>query len=52
MITNKSTCGLFKPHKKWKRNQTKLKSILSKSLYEDGLTRNLIKSYNKKFKFN
>jgi hypothetical protein len=25
MITNKSTCGLCKPHKKWKKNNEKKK---------------------------
>lgn len=28
MIKRKSTCGLCKPHKKWKRNDTKKKQLL------------------------
>lgn len=29
MIKRKSTCGLCKPHKKWKRNDTKEKQRIA-----------------------
>lgn len=47
MIVSKSTCGLCKPTKKIKRNNTKLKSVVKRALLEDGLTASLIKSYSK-----
>ena len=47
MIVSKSTCGLCKPTKKFKRNNTKLKSIIKRALAEDELTVNLIKSYSR-----
>lgn len=49
MIVSKSTCGLCKPTKKYKRNNTKLKSVIKRALLEDELTANLIKSYSKEF---
>lgn len=50
MITHKSTCGLCKPSKRWKRNNTKIKSILLKAMLNEDLSANLIKSYEKRFK--
>lgn len=47
MRVSKSTCGLCKPTKKWKKNNTKLKSIF---INTDELTANFIKSHFKKFK--
>lgn len=47
MIVSKSTCGLCKPTKRYKRNNTKLKSILKRALSDDELTVSLIKSYSK-----
>lgn len=47
MIVSKSTCGLCKPTKKFKRNNTKLKSIIISALIQDELTASLIKSYSK-----
>ncbi len=32
MIIKKSTCGLCKPTKKWKRNNTKTKQLLKKEI--------------------
>ena len=50
MIIHKSTCGLCKPDKKWKRNNTKIRGILLKAMLNEELYANLIKSYGKKFK--
>ena len=47
MIVSKSTCGLCKPTKKYKRNNTKLESVIKRALLEDVLTVSLIKSYSK-----
>ena len=47
MIISKSTCGLCKPTKKFKRNNTRLKSLFERALSEGELTGNLIKSYSK-----
>ena len=47
MIVSKSTCGLCKPTKKYKRNNTKLKGVISRALAEDELTASMIKSYSK-----
>lgn len=47
MIVSKSTCGLCKPTKKYKKDNTKLKSVIKRALLEDELTTNLIKSYSK-----
>lgn len=52
MIINKSTCGLCKPGKKVKRNNTKLKSIILRAILDDDLSVNLIKSYEKRFGYN
>ena len=46
MVFRKSTCGLCKPGKRYKRNNTKLKAILMGLSYED-LSVSLIKSYEK-----
>lgn len=32
MVRRKSTCGLCKPHKKWKQNDTKLKQRARKQI--------------------
>lgn len=48
MIVHKSTCGLCKPGKKFKRNNTKLKGIILKAISKDDLSVNLIKSYESK----
>ena len=32
MVKRKSTCGLCKPHKKWKQNDTKLKQKIKKQI--------------------
>jgi hypothetical protein len=32
MVKRKSTCGLCKPHKKWKRNDTKAKNLIKKEI--------------------
>lgn len=50
MIVHKSTCGLCKPDKKWKRNNTKIKGVLLEAILNDELSVNLIKSYEKRFK--
>ncbi len=50
MIFHKSTCGLCKPNKKWKRNNTKIKGILLNAMLNENLSVNLIKSYEKRFK--
>lgn len=34
MITKKSVCGLCKPHKKWKKNNTKDKQNVKKEIEE------------------
>lgn len=47
MIINKSTCGLCKPTKKYKRNNTKLKVVFLNALSNDELSTSLIKSYEK-----
>lgn len=51
MIISKSTCGLCKPTKKFKRNNTRLKGVFSRALIEEDLTGNLINSYTKLDKF-
>jgi len=51
MIVSKSTCGLCKPSKKFKRNDTRLKSIFNDALLNEELTSNLVKSYSKLLKF-
>lgn len=51
MKIRKSTCGLCKPTKKWKRNNTRLKSIFNKALLDGELTNNFINSYSKLAKF-
>lgn len=35
MVKRKSTCGLCKPHKKWKRNDTKGKQSLKKEIEQE-----------------
>lgn len=50
MITHKSVCGLCKPEKRWKRNRTKIKSMLIKAILNEDLSANLVKSYEKMFK--
>lgn len=50
MIIHKSTCGLCKPGKRWKRNNTKIKGALIKAILNEDLSVNLIKSYEKRFK--
>ncbi|MDP3974309.1 MAG: hypothetical protein Q8P92_05760 [Candidatus Daviesbacteria bacterium] len=50
MIISKSTCGICKPDKKWKRNNTKIKGILARAIFDEDLSISLIKSYEKKFK--
>ncbi len=47
MIVSKSTCGLCKQTKKFKKNNTKLKSIIKRALVDDELTASLIESYSK-----
>ncbi len=49
MITHKSTCGLCKPSKRWKRNNTKVKGALLRAMLNDDLSVDLIKSYEKRF---
>ncbi len=51
MIVSKSTCGMCKPRKKFKRNNTKLKGILIDAISTGDLSANLIKSYEKQNKF-
>ncbi len=51
MIVSKSTCGLCKPTKKFKRNNTRLKSIIKHVLTDGDLTVSLINSYTKISKF-
>ncbi|MBI2196219.1 hypothetical protein HYU45_01260 [Candidatus Daviesbacteria bacterium] len=50
MIIHKATCGLCKPTKKFKRNDTKIKGVLLEAMLSGDLTANLIKSYEKRFK--
>lgn len=50
MIIHKSICGLCKPSKRWKRNNTKIKGVLLKAMLNDDLSANLIQSYEKRFK--
>lgn len=50
MIVRKSTCGLCKPAKKWKRNNTKLKALFDKEAFSEEMSANWVKSYAKKFK--
>lgn len=52
MIVHKSTCGMCKPGKRFKRNNTKLKGIILDAIYGGELSANLIKSYEKQNKFN
>ena len=47
MIKHKSICGLCKPTKKFKKNNTRLKSIFNNAFAEGELTSNLLKSYTK-----
>ncbi len=42
MITRKSTCGLCKPTKKFKKTNTRAKSVLKRALINEELTVNLI----------
>jgi len=51
MIIHKSTCGLCKPTKKFKRNNTRLKSIIKNALENSDLTASLLNSYTKINKF-
>ncbi len=51
MITHKSTCGLCKPGKRFKKNNTKLKQLFSKAFLNEELSVDLIKSYEKLNKF-
>jgi len=44
MIKNKSTCGLCKPHKKWKKDNTKLKQQRAIEIKEEVLS--LYANYN------
>lgn len=48
MIVHKSTYGLCKPGKKWKRNNTKIKGVLLKAILNEDLSVNLIKSHEKR----
>ena len=50
MIISKSICGICKPSKRWKRNNTKIKAILAEAIFNEDLSVNLIKSYEKKLK--
>jgi len=47
MIVRKSTCGLCKPSKKWKKNNSRLKNILAQDALDGEITSGLIKSYTK-----
>ncbi len=51
MIVSKSTCGLCKPGKKVKRNNTRLKGVLLRAVSDGELSVNLIKSFDKQFRF-
>jgi len=44
MVKNKSTCGLCKPHKKWKKNNTKEKQRRISEVSEESLS--LYADYN------
>ena len=35
MVRRKSTCGLCKPHKKWKKNNTKAQQDLKREINRD-----------------
>jgi len=35
MIKRKSTCGLCKPHKKWKKNETKIIYKIKKEIQQE-----------------
>ncbi len=35
MVKRKSVCGLCKPTKKWKKNDTKLKNEINKIIFEE-----------------
>lgn len=35
MVRNKSACGLCKPHKKWKKNDTKEKAQFKQGVMEE-----------------
>lgn len=50
MIVSKSTCGLCKPTKKYKKNNTRLKGILRNVPLEE-ISVSLVKSYEKLVKF-
>lgn len=47
MIIHKSICGLCKPNKKFKKNNTRLRSIINNALESCELSRALMKSYTK-----
>lgn len=47
MITRKSTCGLCKPTKKFKRTNTRAKSAIKRAPIDEELTVSLVKSYSK-----
>lgn len=51
MIVKKSTCGLCKPSKKWKRNRTKIRSAIIRAIDNEELSTNFIKSFYKKFEY-
>lgn len=51
MIVSKSTCGLCKPTKKFKRNQTRLKIIFNRAFEGGEMSSSLIKSYSKLSRF-
>ena len=48
MKVRKTTCGLCKPHKKWKQNPTKKERYLDKAMQENDLTFNLAKAVEKR----
>ncbi len=52
MIIRKTTCGICKPTKRFKRNNTKLKGKILNALLQEELSINLIKSYEKLSKLN
>lgn len=47
MVKRQAICGLCKPTKKWKRNNTRLKSILAQDPVNEEITANFIKTYSK-----
>ena len=47
MVKRKSTCGLCKPTKKFKRNDTRLKANISRLLESGNLTTDAFKSWEK-----